>query len=110
MEEAVEAAKDAVVGASAEEAHLRNMAEALLVRSDEVQGRRLRLEEEQQVLGERLEHNARERDATKQRLAELTSRASQLEEQRKASGVELGDATAVLESARAAHDARRDEA
>jgi len=110
VEQAVESAKDAVVGASAEEAHLRNMAEALRVRSDEVQGRRLRLEEEQQALGERLEHNARERDATKQRLAELTSEQSRLDELRKASGVELGEATSVLEAGRAAHDARRDEA
>jgi chromosome segregation protein len=110
VEQALESAKDAVVGAVSEEAHLRNMAEALRLRSDEVQGRRRRLDEEQQALGERLEQNARERDANKVRLAELTDQGSALDAQRRASAADLSEAAATLEAGRQAHEGRRDEA
>src|SRR5206468_3537520 len=59
LEQAVEESKDALLDALAEEARLRNLAEALRQRRDDLDGRRRRLEDEQRALGERLHANAR---------------------------------------------------
>src|SRR5436309_3554789 len=59
LERAVEEGKDALLDALAEEARLRNLAEALRQRRDDLDGRRRRLEDEQRALGERLHANAR---------------------------------------------------
>src|SRR5262249_57109297 len=71
LERAVEEAKDAVVGAGAEEARLQNLAEALQRRRTEIEGQRRQLEGEQRELGARLEENARGRDTLPQRLEAL---------------------------------------
>jgi chromosome segregation protein len=84
FEQQVEEAKDALVDALGEETRLRNLAEALERRRDELHGQRVRLEEEQRALGTRLDANAREREAARlegQRLAEereclMTERAA----------------------------------
>ena len=68
LEQAVEEAKDAVVDAVAEETRLRNLAEALQRRRAEIEGQRRALDEEQRVLGVRLDDNAREREALRQRV------------------------------------------
>jgi chromosome segregation ATPase len=73
IEREVEVAKDALVEALADEVRLRNLGEALERRRDELQGKRLQLEEEQRALGARLDGNAREREAARlecQRLAD----------------------------------------
>jgi chromosome segregation protein len=59
LELEVESAKDAVVDGVGEEARLRNLAEALHRRRGEIEGQRRQLDEEQRVLGARLEENAR---------------------------------------------------
>jgi chromosome segregation protein len=78
LEQEVELAKDALVEAMAEQARLRNLAEALERRRDELHGRRQRLDEEQRALGARLETNAREREKARaecQRLADRREEA-----------------------------------
>jgi len=82
LERAVEEAKDAVVGAGAEEARLQNLAEALQRRRTEIEGQRRQLEGEQRELGARLEENARGRDALRQRLDALAAERLRLEGQR----------------------------
>src|SRR5262245_9413490 len=71
LEGAVEDAKDAVVEAVAEEARLRNLAEALQRRRAEIEGQRRQLDEEQRMLGARLDENARQREALRQHLESL---------------------------------------
>ena len=78
LEQQVDVAKDALVEAMAEQARLRNLAEALERRREELQGQRLRLDEEQRALGARLETNARERENAREeclRLADQTEQA-----------------------------------
>jgi len=79
VEHEVELAKDALVETLAEQGRLRNLAEALERRRDDLQGQRARLDEEQRALGLRLEANAREREAARvdlERLAEERERAA----------------------------------
>ncbi len=71
LEQAVEEAKDAVVDAVAEEARLRNLADALERRRVEIEGQRRQLDEEQRALGGRLDDNARSREALRQRVEAL---------------------------------------
>jgi chromosome segregation protein len=71
LEEAVEEAKDALLGELAEEGRLRNMVAALRQRQEDLEGRRRKLEDEQRVLGERLHANARGSEATRGMLARL---------------------------------------
>src|SRR5206468_10005215 len=63
LEENLEAAKDALVDSLAEEARLRNVAEALRQRREDLDGRRRKLEDEQRALGERLHGNAEASEA-----------------------------------------------
>jgi chromosome segregation protein len=79
LEQAVEDAKDAVVAAVAEEARLRNLAEALRRRRAEIDGQRRQLEEEQRALGARLDENGRARDALRGRLDALEAERASVE-------------------------------
>ena len=78
VEQEVEAAKDALVEAMGEQARVRNLAEALERRRDELQGQRLRLEEEQRGLGARLEMNGREREGARGELRRLAQERDRL--------------------------------
>jgi len=74
LEREVEVAKDALVEALEDEVRLRNLGEALERRRDELQGKRIQLEEEQRALGARLDGNAREREAAERAPAESPAR------------------------------------
>jgi chromosome segregation protein len=102
LEQAVEDAKDAVVGAVAEEARLRNLVEALHRRRSEIQDQRRQLDEEQRALGERLNENAVAREAVRVRAAEIDAERAALETRRESllsSARSLAD-----EEARRVHD------
>src|SRR5439155_1200768 len=71
LEQAVEESKDALLDALAEEARLRNLAEALRQRRDDLDGRRRRLEDEQRALGERLHANARASEGARAAIGRL---------------------------------------
>src|SRR5213082_366950 len=71
LEQAVEESKDALLDALAEEARLRNLAEALRQRRDDLDGRRRRLEDEQRALGERLHANARASEGARTAIGRL---------------------------------------
>jgi chromosome segregation protein len=79
IEEAVEEAKDMLVGTTAEETRLRNLADALGRRRDEIAGQRRQLEEEQRILGERLETNAHEREQVRVRGVEVEAERGRVE-------------------------------
>ncbi|HEV7733595.1 MAG TPA: chromosome segregation protein SMC [Candidatus Binatia bacterium] len=80
IEEAVEEAKDTLVGTTAEETRLRNLSDALRRRRDEIAGQRQQLAEEQRVLGERLESNAREREQARERSAAFETERTGVED------------------------------
>jgi chromosome segregation protein len=82
LEQAVEEAKDAVVGAVGEEARLRNLAEALHRRRAEIEGHRRQLDDEQRALGARLNENATARDAVRIRIGALEAEGAALEAER----------------------------
>jgi chromosome segregation protein len=109
FEHQVEEAKDALVDALGEESRLRNFAEALERRREELHGQRARLEEEQRALGTRLDANARDREANRlevQRLVEdrerLIVERDALLGERDARAVEERDRVEVVEQAKAA--------
>ncbi len=97
LEQAVEEAKDAVVDAVGEDARLRNLAEALRRRRVEIEGQRRQLDEEQRVLGARLEDNAQSREALRQRLEALDGERRRVE----------GTRATLLASARALAEEER---
>src|SRR5438094_172036 len=83
LERAVEEGKDALLDALAEEARLRNLAEALRQRRDDLDGRRRRLEDEQRALGERLHANARASEAARAAIGRLEGERAHLMDQRR---------------------------
>src|SRR5262245_40153469 len=107
LEAAVETAKEALLDLLAEESRVRNLAEALGRRQEELAGRRLRLEEEQRALGQRLDTNDRERGQAERALERLRAdrtgldgeRAAALEDQRQCLDAECA-AQATVERAR----------
>src|SRR6266478_937975 len=108
LERAVEEGKDALLDALAEEARLRNLAEALRQRRDDLDGRRRRLEDEQHALGERLHANARASEAARAAIgrlegerARLVAERQTLGELQRTLGAEESAQLAVLEQARA---------
>src|SRR6266699_1135702 len=108
LERAVEEGKDALLDALAEEARLRNLAEALRQRRDDLDGRRRRLEDEQRALGERLHANARASEAARAAIGRLQGERVRLGAERqtlgelqRTLGAEETAQLAVLEQARA---------
>src|SRR5438132_1167527 len=108
LEQAVEESKDALLDALAEEARLRNLAEALRQRRDDLDGRRRRLEDEQRALGERLHANARASEAARAAIGRLEGERARLMAERqtlgelqRTLGAEETAQLAVLEQARA---------
>src|SRR5207248_465190 len=103
-----EEGKDALLDALAEEARLRNLAEALRQRRDDLDGRRRRLEDEQRALGERLHANARASEAARVAIGRLAGERARLVAERqtlgelqRTLGAEETAQLAVLEQARA---------
>src|SRR6266581_1149384 len=108
LERAVEEGKDVLLDALAEEARLRNLAEALRQRRDDLDGRRRRLEDEQRALGERLHANARASEAARAAIGRLAGERARLVAERqtlgelqRTLGAEETAQLAVLEQARA---------
>src|SRR5437773_1679510 len=108
LERAVEEGKDALLDALAEEARLRNLAEALRQRRGDLDGRRRRLEDEQRALGERLHANARASEAARVAIGRLAGERARLVAERqtlgelqRTLGAEETAQLAVLEQARA---------
>src|SRR5437867_3121289 len=108
LEQAVEESKDALLDALAEEARLRNLAEALRQRRDDLDGRRRRLEDEQRAVGERLHANARASEGARAAIGRLQGERVRLGAERQSLGelqrrlgVEETAQLAVLEQARA---------
>src|SRR3989442_3612347 len=108
LERAVEEGKDALLDALAEEARLRNLAEALRQRRDDLDGRRRRLEDEQRAIGERLHANARASEGARAAIGRLQGERVRLGAERQSLGelqrrlgVEETAQLAVLEQARA---------
>src|SRR6266851_2565205 len=108
LERAVEEGKDALLDALGEEARLRNLAEALRQRRDDLDGRRRRLEDEQRALGERLHANARASEAARAAIGRLAGERARLVAERqtlgelqRTLGAEETAQLAVLEQARA---------
>src|SRR5436853_339452 len=108
LERAVEEGKDALLDDLAEEARLRNLAEALRQRRDDLDGRRRRLEDEQRALGERLHANARASEGARAAIGRLQGERVRLGAERQSLGelqrrlgVEETAQLAVLEQARA---------
>src|SRR5947209_3423041 len=108
LEQAVEESKDALLDALAEEARLRNLAEALRQRRDDLDGRRRRLEDEQRALGERLHANARASETARAAIGRLEGERARLMAERqtlgelqRTLGAEETAQLAVLEQARA---------
>ena len=83
LERGVEEAKDALLGAMAEEVRLRNMGDALRQRQGELEGRRRKLEDEQRALGERLHVNARRAEDARTSIARLHAERETLGSQRR---------------------------
>jgi chromosome segregation protein len=84
FEQQVDVAKDVLVDALADQARVRNLAEALERRRDELLGRRLRLEEEQRALGVRLDGNAREREVARADMLRLAGERQRVTAEREA--------------------------
>jgi chromosome segregation protein len=78
LEEQLEAAKDGVLAALGEETRLRNLAEALRVRHDDLVGRRRRLEDEQRTLGERLHANSQATETVRANVETLHAEQARL--------------------------------
>jgi chromosome segregation protein len=97
LEEELEVAKDALVDALAEEARLRNVADALRQRREDLDGRRRKLEDEQRALGERLHGNGEASEAAREVVARLEAEIQRLTAERRA-------------TERAAEDLAREEA
>jgi chromosome segregation protein len=90
LEGDVEAAKDGVVEALAEEARLRNLAEALRQRREELDGRRRRIDDEQRVLGDRLHANGEAAEAGRLEIARLAAERDRLARERESLAAETG--------------------
>ena len=107
LEQSVETAKDGLLDALAEEVRLRNMFDVLRQRRDELDGQRRKLEEEQRLLGERLQANAHAVGAVRESLARSTEEQALVQAERQ----QLAQAQAELarEDAvrRVAHEAAR---
>src|SRR2546428_670385 len=108
LERAVEEGKDALLDALAQAARLRNLAEALRQRRDDLDGRRRRLEDEQRALGERLHANARASETARAAIGRLEGERARLMAERqtlgelqRTLGAEETAQLAVLEQARA---------
>jgi chromosome segregation protein len=82
LEREVEEAKDGLVDALGEETRLRNLAEVLRQRRDELAGRRRKLEDVQRLLGERLHANARGTDEARAAIGRLTEEHARLAAER----------------------------
>ena len=107
LEHEVEAAKDALLGALAEEARLRNVAEALRQRREDIDGRRRKLDDEQRTLGERVRANAGASENARATIARLEEERGRLTMERLALvrarqdiGFEEAGQHTVLEEAR----------
>jgi chromosome segregation protein len=81
-EREVEVAKDLLVDALAEEARLRNLAEALRQRHHDLEGRRRKLEDEQRALGERLHANGVAVETARAKAAELAHERARVDAER----------------------------
>jgi chromosome segregation protein len=108
LESDVEQAKDALLEALGEEMRLRNRAEALRQRRDDLAGRRRKVDDEQRALGERLRANARGTEGARATVARLTeervrvaSEREALEAEQQALGARERAQAAVLDEARA---------
>jgi chromosome segregation protein len=108
IERDVEAAKDRLVDALAEEARLRNLAEALRQRHHDLEGRRRKLEDEQRALGDRLHANAEAVERARAKTTELDGERTRIESERQgllatgaALDVEAAGQLEVVEHARA---------
>jgi chromosome segregation protein len=84
LEAAVENAKDTLMNTLAEEMRLRNMADVLQQRRDELAGRRRKVDDEQQALGERLRTNTRGIESARARIVELIEERDRLGIEREA--------------------------
>src|SRR5439155_287012 len=84
LEQAAEEAKSAVLDALGEEARLRNLAQALQHRREELAGRRRKLEDEQRVLGARLRENEKGSASAKAAAASLEAERARLATERRA--------------------------
>jgi len=82
LERAVEESKDVLLDALAEEARLRNLAEAVRARRDDLDGRRRRLEDEQGALGARLHANAQASEAARAAIVRLQGARTRLAAER----------------------------
>ncbi|HWP65572.1 MAG TPA: chromosome segregation protein SMC, partial [Candidatus Limnocylindria bacterium] len=107
-ERRLEEAKDLLAASISEEVRLRNLAEALARRREELEGQQRQLEEEQRLLGARLDANAQARDATRRLLDDLeaqaraaTERGEALAAARDAAEAAVVGGAAAVEEARA---------
>ena len=107
LDHEAESAKDTLHDALAEEARLRNVADALRRRREELAGRRRKLEDVQRTLGERLRANAAGSEAARGTVehleaerARLVAERQALAELRRGLGLEEEAAGAALERAR----------
>jgi chromosome segregation protein len=107
LEQTVETTKDGLLDALAEEVRLRNMFDVLRQRRDELDGQRRKLEEEQRLLGERLQANANAVEVMRASLVRLAGEQSAAQNERQ----QLADAQADLAREdsvrRVAHEAAR---
>ncbi len=108
VEQELERAKDALVDALAEEARVRNFAEALERRRAELSGQRARLDEEQRALGARLDANAREREAARSEAERLGAEQDRLAAERDGLTVRRAEHAAAERLASERVDAARD--
>jgi len=106
-ERQLEDAKDLLMASVAEEVRLRNLLEALKRRREELSGQQRQLEEEQRLLGARLEANDQSREATRKLLEELEEqvrrvgvREREMVESRAEAERAVTEATAAAEAAR----------
>jgi chromosome segregation protein len=107
LEQSVEGAKDALVEALGEETRLRNLADALERRREELRGQRVKLEVEQRTLGARLDENAREREAIRLELQRLGNERPRLEGDRATRLRRVGELEDQERQAQAALEAAR---
>jgi len=94
LERHAEEAKDALLDALAEEVRSRNLADAVRQRREELVDRRQRLDEEQRLLGERLQANALATDGARARLAAIADMVADASARRAALVAEQTDLVA----------------
>jgi chromosome segregation protein len=106
-ERRLEEAKDLLGASIAEEVRLRNLIEAIRRRREELEGQQRQLEEEQRLLGARLDANGQAREATRRVLEEFAVREQQGAGRARDLAAARGEAERTLAESSGAADAAR---